>query len=117
MPKFILLSAHGEIILPLILIFSQFVDFKTFHPKPSSMFFVNFFECETCYESDRFSVEISYYPHDSDYNYEDQVLEVANLSLDSFIEWIEYQITSYLKELGLNSLDMHAICNKDYKTQ
>ena len=72
MPKFILLSAHGETMLPILQNFSEFFDFNTLDPNPASMFLVNFFECQSCDYEDKFSVEISYYPHNSDQDdYED----------------------------------------------
>ena len=68
MPKFILLSAHGETMLPILQNFSEFFDFNTLDPNLASMFLVNFFECQTCDNEDKFSVEIFYYPHNSDEN-------------------------------------------------
>ena len=117
MPKFILYSAHAETIFPIMRDFSYFADFGAFHPNAASMFFVNFYECASCEGEDKFSAEVSFYPHEYDQDDKDQLQQVANLTLTGLSQWIEFTIAMYLQQYGLDTGDEAKLCEEDYEEQ
>ena len=67
MPKFVLFSAHGESIFPIQKAFESFLPARLlFISNPSSMFFVNFYECKSCIAGENYKVEVNFYPNDAD---------------------------------------------------
>ena len=115
MPKFVLFSAHAESIFPIMKAFEYFLPAELlYQSNPSSMFFVNFFECKSCCDGENYIVEVNFYPKDADKDI-DYKEHIVTMSTRKFILFLEnYSIDGYIKKYNIATTDVSQLCKEDY---